>query len=208
MVTGSKTTERRHKLRLELIDAAEDLLRAEGLAAVAARALAERAGCSVGAIYNVFEDIDEVIVSVNSRTLTRLDNTIAAFTPSANAAGDAEECLVKLAQAYCQFAVEHTNAWSALFEHGERINRDIPSWHLDEHVRLIGHIVKSLKRLMPATPDDELWQLAGLLFSAVHGVVSLGLQGFFFAVPQEQLVAQVKLLVQATLTGLQQTPSQ
>lgn len=200
MVTKSKTTERRHKLRLELIEAAEASLAAHGLKSLTARDLAKQVGCSVGAIYNVFEDIDELVIAVNSRTLARLDRSIAAFEPSSGM--DAQECLVALAQAYCRFAIANTNLWTALFEHGERINRDIPDWHLDEHVQLIRHIVKSLEKLYPTRAQDELWQLAGLMFSAVHGVVSLGLQGFFFAIPPDALEKQVALLVNAALEGL------
>jgi AcrR family transcriptional regulator len=200
MVTKSKTTERRHKLRLQLIEAAEAAVAANGLKSLTARDLAKQVGCSVGAIYNVFEDIDELIIAVNSRTLARLDRSIAAFEPASGMG--AQQCLVALAQTYCRFATANTNLWTALFEHGERINRDIPDWHLDEHVQLIRHIVKSMEKLYPARSQDELWQLAGLMFSAVHGVVSLGLQGFFFAVPPEALEKQVAMLVNASLEGL------
>jgi co-chaperonin GroES (HSP10) len=73
MVTKSKTTERRHKLRLQLIEAAEAAVAANGMKSLTARDLAKQVGCSVGAIYNVFEDIDELVIAVNSRTLARLD---------------------------------------------------------------------------------------------------------------------------------------
>ncbi len=202
MVTGNKTVERRHKLRLELTDAGETILNRDGLQALTARAVASAAGCSVGAIYNVFDDIDGLVVAVNSRTLAKLDRKISGFVPGGACGLDPEDCLIGLAVAYCQFAVEHTNAWSALFEHGERISRQIPDWHMDEHVHLVGHIVKSVRPLQPGLSDEDSWQLAGLLFSAVHGVVALGLQGFFFAVPQHRLEAQVSLLVRATLAGL------
>lgn len=204
MVTGSKTTERRHKLRLELIDAGETILTRQGLDALTARAVASAVGCSVGAIYNVFEDIDGLIIAVNSRTLAKLDQKISRFVPGDACGLEPEDCLNELAIAYCQFAIEHTNAWSALFEHGERISRQIPDWHMAEHVHLVGHIVKSLQRLQPDMSDEKSRELAGLLFSAVHGVVSLGLQGFFFAVPQRKLEAQVSLLVRAALVGLRQ----
>jgi len=41
----------------------------------------------------------------------------------------------------------------------------------------------------------------------VHGVVALGLQGFFFAVPQNRLETQVEMLVCATLIGLKTNPA-
>ena len=202
MAVKSKTTERRHQLRLQLIEAAETTVARDGLKALSARELSREVGCSLGAIYNVFADIDELVIAVNSRTLAELDRTIAQFVPSAQRDMDPQHCLTGLAQAYCRFAIAHTNRWTALFEHGERINHNIPDWHLDEHVQLISHIVKSLERMYPDRKPGEQWQLAGLLFSAVHGVVSLGLQGFFFAVPADQLERQVTLLVRAALAGL------
>ncbi len=205
MVTGKKTAERHRRLRLQLTDAGETILREQGLDGLTARAVASTVGCSVGAIYNVFEDIDGLIVAVNSRTLARLDHKISAFVPDAGNQLHPETCLERLAVAYCQFAIEDTRAWSALFEHGERISRQIPDWHMDEHVHLIGHVVKSLQQLLPGNSDDENRTLAGLLFSAVHGVVSLGLQGFFFAVPQQELEGQVSQLVKSTLKGLRPT---
>jgi AcrR family transcriptional regulator len=202
MAVNTRTIERRLQLRLQLIEAAEATVSRDGLKALSARELSREVGCSLGAIYNVFEDIDALVVAVNSRTLAELDRTIAGFVPSVRDGTEPEECLVGLAQAYCRFAITHTNRWTALFEHGERINRNIPDWHLEEHVQLISHVVKSLERLYPDRKPAEQWQLAGLLFSAVHGVVSLGLQGFFFAVPPDQLEQQVTSLVQAALAGL------
>lgn len=204
MVTGKKTVERHRKLRLELTDAGETILHEHGLDGLTARAVASAVGCSLGAIYNVFEDIDGLIVAVNSRTLAKLDGKISTFVPGGGQQLEPEVCLEQLAVAYCQFAIENPKAWSALFEHGERISRQIPDWHMDEHVHLIGHVVKSLQQLLPGNSEEDNRKLAGLLFSAVHGVVSLGLQGFFFAVPQQQLEAQVRQLVRSTVNGLKQ----
>ena len=119
MVTKSKTTERRHKLRLQLIEAAEAAVRRDGLKAVTARDLATEVGCSVGAIYNVFADIDELVIAVNSRTLARLDRAIAGFVPEEAGGRDAKTCLIGLAQAYCRFAIANTRStvgWKAVVE--------------------------------------------------------------------------------------------
>ena len=51
------TEKRRTELREKLIDIAERDIRDNGLSSLRARALAEEAGCAVGAIYNVFDDM-------------------------------------------------------------------------------------------------------------------------------------------------------
>ena len=205
MAESRATQERRNKLRGELIKAAEDQIAENGLESLTARALAAQTGCSVGAIYNVFEDLDGLVDAVNSRTLAKLDRKIAKQIPIDSLDIDPKECLVGLGVAYCQFAIEHTRLWSALFEHGLKPDRATPDWHFDEHIRLVSHIVGVLKELLPRRSEEEIWSLAGLLLSAVHGVVSLGLQGFFFAVPVEDIPKQVELLVRATLRGLEES---
>src|SRR5450631_3331712 len=59
---------RRAELRQKLIDAAEHLIKTHGLSGVKARPLAEAACCALGAIYNVFPDLDALILAVSART--------------------------------------------------------------------------------------------------------------------------------------------
>src|SRR5258708_32211351 len=63
---------RRRLLRESLSDQASLLVASEGLGALQARRLALLAGCSVGAIYNVFPDLDDLILEANSRTLRQI----------------------------------------------------------------------------------------------------------------------------------------
>src|SRR3954468_1580649 len=101
----SKTLERREKQRESLIEAAEKCISAAGLAGLKTRELAREIGVANGAVYNLVDDMDELILRVGSRTLTRLD---AALT-SAESNGPAApaETLVRIAVAYCDFAAEN-----------------------------------------------------------------------------------------------------
>src|ERR1700681_3826624 len=102
----SKTLERRSKLRDKLILAAERSIRAAGLAGLKTRELAREIGCANGAVYNLVEDMDELILRVGSRTLGRLDaSLIEAETKNPTTA---TETLVHIALAYCDFAAENT----------------------------------------------------------------------------------------------------
>src|SRR5260370_16698173 len=78
----SKALERRAKLREALILAAEKSIAKGGLAGLKTRDLAREIGCANGAVYNLVEDVDELILRVGSRTLSRLD----AAPPSAERA--------------------------------------------------------------------------------------------------------------------------
>src|ERR1700709_1247451 len=98
----SKALERREKLRESLILAAEKSVAARGLAGLKTRDLARDIGVANGAVYNLVEDMDELILRVGSRTLMRLDAALTAAESKGPAAPDA--ILVGIALCYCDFA--------------------------------------------------------------------------------------------------------
>jgi AcrR family transcriptional regulator len=196
----SKALERRGKLREDLILAAERSISAGGLAALKTRELAQEIGCANGAVYNLVADVDELILLVGSRTLARLD---AALT-EAEAAGppSSTEALVRIAVAYCDFAAENLELWRALFEHRMIPGKPVPEWAVSEQMNLFRHIYAPLAALLPARSEAELGVTARSLFSAVHGMVLLGLEQKLIAVPIEALRREIAVIVRAMVEGL------
>src|SRR5215471_17508631 len=75
--TNNSTEQRRARLRDALVAAAERAIEQQGLATLRARALAQEVGCAVGAIYNVVEDLDDLVLLVNARTLAALEHDLS-----------------------------------------------------------------------------------------------------------------------------------
>src|SRR3954454_22692362 len=105
-LTMSKAQQRREKLRTALILAAERGIAARGLAGLTTRELAREIGCANGAVYNLVEDMDDLILRVGSRNLSRLDAALSAAAADAPASG--REILVRIAVAYGDFAADNT----------------------------------------------------------------------------------------------------
>src|SRR5882762_4959962 len=143
-------------LRERLIDAAERTIAANGLAGLRARDLAREAGCAVGTIYNVFEDLDELILCVGSRTLAMLDTALGAvrLALTYGSPEDAADDLVRLALAYLEFAAEHTVRWRALFEHRVSEDRPLPQWFVDQQHALFAQVERPLVTLLPDLDPD------------------------------------------------------
>lgn len=196
---ASKTEEKRAALREKLISAAENQLRDKGLKGLKAREITAEAGCALGALYNAVEDLDILVLHVNSRTLTRLGAALSASSPSDSAL--IEERLQALASTYIEFAMQNTNLWLALFEHRLPQGREVPEWHRNEHAVIIEQIIGPLGDLRPDLGQDKLILRARTIFAAVHGVVFLALQGKFVGVPQEHLSAEVTSLVGTLVRG-------
>ena len=140
----SKALERRAKLRELLILTAERRIAAGGLAGLKTRDLARDIGCANGAVYNLVEDMDELILRVGSRTLARLDTALTAAESDGPASP--RETLVRIAVAYCDFAAENLELWRALFEHRMAPGKPVPEWAISEQMNLFRHIYHPLAR--------------------------------------------------------------
>jgi AcrR family transcriptional regulator len=196
----SKALERREKLREALIVAAEKSIAAGGLAGLKTRDLARQIGVANGAVYNLVEDVDGLILRVGSRTLARLDAALTAAESEGPAASD--QILVRIALAYCDFAAENLELWRALFEHRMQRGKPIPEWAIEQQMNLFRHIYHPLAALFPNRSATELGVTARSLFSSVHGMVSLGLEQKLIAVPITVLRREIATIVKAMIAGL------
>lgn len=196
--------ERKSRRRQALIEAAECAIAAEGLAGLRARDLAKEVGVALGAIYNLVADLDELHLLVASRTLGRLDAALAAAGAIDRSGPDgACEKLIAIGKGYRRFATDNLNLWRALFEH--RMADDeapFPEWALTDQLNLFRHILAPLSDLLPKADEAQRLHLAQTLFSAVHGVVLLGLEKRFVGVPINLLDAQIEQFVRLTCAGI------
>ncbi|HWZ38470.1 MAG TPA: TetR-like C-terminal domain-containing protein [Bradyrhizobium sp.] len=201
----SKALERRAKLREALIEAAERAIAAKGLAGLRTRDLAEEIGIANGGVYNLVEDIDELILRVGSRTLARLDASLSLAEIGGQTS--LRETLVRIAVAYCDFAAENLELWRALFEHRMQPGKIVPEWAISEQMELFRHIHKPLAALFPQRSSTQIGVTARSLFSAVHGMVALGLEQRLIAVPLDALRIEIATLVRAMIDGLTTRPA-
>jgi AcrR family transcriptional regulator len=206
MVYETKTATRRGNLREALIAAAERAIETQGLSGLKARALAAEAGCAVGAIYNVVADLDELVLAVNARTLAALERLLAQAVGSREEAGGdveaATDRLKRLARAYLDFAAAHTKRWRALFDHRMPEGRAVPDWYMADQQRLFDYVEGPLTALQPGLAPRRRALVARSLFSAVHGIVVLGLEEKLQPIPLSTLREQLALMVTALAKGL------
>lgn len=199
--------DRKLVLREALIVAAERTVAMQGIAGIKARRLAQEVGCAVGAIYTAFADLDELALAVNARTLAALEAELAVAMgskrgPAAARVERATERLIRLALAYLDFAATNKHRWRALFEFRLPEGEELPEWFVTDRSRLFGYIEEALRDLVPTMAPTESSALARTLFSAVHGIVTIGLEETLGVVSMEGLRAQMTLVVEALATGL------
>jgi AcrR family transcriptional regulator len=204
-VAESTTDQRRARLRDALASAAEQAIARQGLGALRARALAEEVGCAVGAIYNVVEDLDDLVLLVNARTLAVLERDLAAADHAGEPVDGPNAAigrLVRMALAYLDFAAAHTSRWRTLFEHRMPTGREVPAWYREQQQRLFAYVEELLLELQADESRVRRALLARSLFSAVHGLVVLGLEEKLQTIPLPVLREQVRFVVTSIGRGM------
>ncbi len=180
-----------------MLDTARRIIASKGLIFLKVRDVAEAAGCAIGSVYNEFGDFDGLILTINRETVQRLTEKLRAVGDV-----DSRAQLHGLAQGYLAFASENANLLRSLFEHRMENDRPFPEDILNMVMEAFALMYSPLFRLMPDRDPAEVALIARTMFSAVHGIISLGLEERMVAVPPEKLRQQLAQFVDAQLIGL------
>ena len=199
---AAKTAERKERLRNDLVLAAEKRIALNGIKQLRARDLAADVGCAVGAIYNVFDDIDALILASGFRTLKKIDSVMTRRM-DAMAGKQPVERMVAMAHTYFDFVDENTYAWAGLFEHRLPADYKLPEWHVEGQGVLFRHIEAPLADLMPDAPKRDIAILARTLFSAVHGIVLLSREQRVAGVAKDVVKGQLDVLLRTFVQGIE-----
>lgn len=158
-------------LRRAAVAAAHALVAAEGLPGLTVRRVAETIGCSIGTIYNLFLDLDDLIIHVAAEVLDDMHRALFG-TPGP---ADPVERLRDLAQRYLAFAIAHPKLWSMLFEHSAG-DRPLPDWHVARIERLVREVQVTAAAALDGSGADVKASV-DVLWASVHGIAALALRG-------------------------------
>src|ERR1700755_173675 len=178
----SSRDQKKGRRRLLLIETARTIIASKGLRSLKVRDVADAADCSIGSVYNEFGDFDGLILTVNRETVQALTARLAAVP-----ADDPLRQLHGLAVTYLEFFAAHANLLRSLFEHRMEDDRPYPDDILQMVMQAFALMHAPLVRLLPDADDVQIALLSRSLFSAVHGIISLGLEERMVAVPPQML---------------------
>lgn len=169
---GRRNEHTREELREISLRAAEQLVTAHGLDGLSARKVASAIGYTVGSLYMVFRNLDDLILQMNERTLDqlygRLADAVSGEEPSIGS-------IRALAQAYLRFALAETNRWLALYEHRMPEGQIAPDSFSEKVARMFELVQHHLALLSPHRPPQDIALAARALWSSIHGVCVLSL---------------------------------
>jgi len=182
--------------------AAETIVVEDGFNALTVRKIAMEIGYTVGSIYMVFANMNDLATHVKARTLDELAKQLSDYVP----ASSVEHHILALAETYLNFAALHFNRWRMIFD----VQREEPppEWYQQKIEQLFAIVEVLFKQLTPGSSAEQNRLAARTLWSGVHGICILSLT----AKPQGSDVASSKqsvdLLVNTFIQGWKAAPLQ
>ena len=164
----------RDEIREMAIAAAEQIVAAEGYGGLSARKVAGAIGYTVGTLYLVFRNLDDLVLQVNARTLDRLH---ARMVEVRDRTPDPAASLLSLGEAYIGFAAEDPHRWGMVFEHRGDGGAKLPDWYRQKATRTFALVEELLSPLAPERNAREIAQAARAMWGGVHGICILAVTG-------------------------------
>jgi AcrR family transcriptional regulator len=196
---GRRSSHTPHELRELILVSAQQIIETHGLAGLSAREIARRIGYSPGTIYNMFENLDDVVLHVEARVLDALDVRLASVANGP----EGPDKLLNLARAYLTFTHEKPRLWNLLFEHHLPTGTDLPRWYQDKLENLLARVEQTLASFFPAGQEADRQRAARVLWAGVHGITSLSTADKLSIVTSEAASRLIEDLVSTYLKGLQ-----
>ncbi len=192
----------REEIRDMALEAAEQIILEHGHDRLTARKVASEIGYTVGTLYLVFENLDDLIMHVNARTLDRLyqvmtNGEIQNLTD--------KERLIRLGQIYIRFAYDDPHRWALIFEHRLPEGKPTPEWYSENIMRIFTVVEETLKALAPNQSESEISQAARSLWAGVHGICILGVTQKLGDVGEDSVQDLARLLMVNYLSGFANT---
>jgi len=182
------------------LDAAKEIVEKQGLRGLSTRQIASRMGYSAGTLYQLFADLDELILRMNAETLDGLIETCDGVDFQAGP----EAALQELAHRYIAYVSRNRGLWNAIFEHSLPEGREAPPWMVERTGKLLGLAEQAIAPLFALGEEARRCHEAQVLWAGLYGIASLATAGKLPA--GESPEAMVATLVRNSIAGIRTRP--
>ncbi|WP_030176371.1 TetR/AcrR family transcriptional regulator [Spirillospora albida] len=188
-IQARRERERAERERL-IVTAARELAEAEGWEAVTTRRLAERVEYSQPVLYSHFAGKNAIMTAV---ALEGFADLAAELRAARGAARDARQVLADVAAAYTAFGERRPALYDAMFNQAVNLPFATP----EAPAALHAGFDELRQAVRPVAGDDDVDMLTEVLWSGLHGLVTLTRVG---RLPREHHEHRLALLLQRLST--------
>jgi AcrR family transcriptional regulator len=194
---GRRNDHSREEIKEMALVAAIELLQLEGPAGMSARKIAGRIGYTVGTLYLVFENLDDLVFQVNLRTLKSLKSVLMHVAESTS---EPIQRLKAMAQEYLHFAQANEHCWRMIYEHPHP-QQSIVWAEYRETTNSLFQVVEETLLEVGNLERNRLALNARALWGGVHGICMLALSEKLELDTEDSIEQVTDLLVTRFISG-------
>lgn len=171
---SDKKAARAAALRTQALEIGAEIIRDSGIEKLQARVIALRLGVSVGTIYNLFGNMEEYVMQLNSRTYDAMFAWCSARLEEATDRDVRGQMLV-LCRAYMDYVSTHQAEWDAIMISNKTIITSQPDWYRQKERDLFALVVRTIRKLPGLSDDTQDVRIAHALWASIHGIVTVAM---------------------------------
>lgn len=156
----------REELYTMILDAARELADVEGLKGLTARRIAGKIGYAPGTLYNVFSNLDDLIIHLRGSMLDELFERLSTNMVT----GESEAILINIARHYLDYVKEHPRLWNIMFEHTPPDDTVTYAWYHEKTLRLLGLAEQAIAPFFSEDQADERLHHVQVLWASLQGI--------------------------------------
>lgn len=197
---GRRSLHTADELRELIIAASTELIQESGLGGLSAREIARRINYSPGTLYNSFENLDDLVLTIEGRLLDDLIDALSAVPKG----GDPRERVHQIANCYLAFASRNPKLWNLLFEHHIPVSQSVPDSYRKKFDSLMGKVEDALRPLSLGRSPEDIKRSARVLWAGVHGISTLSAADKLSIISEADASVLMEDLVRTYLSGFEE----
>lgn len=194
---GRRSEHSPQELRELILAATRQVIVEAGFQRLSAREIARAIGYAPGTLYNMFRNLDEILMRVETRVLGELDDAVE----QAMLGKHGIEAVRRFASAYVEFAYGNRRLWELIQEHHPADRTSGPDWYLDRLYASLPRLEQVLSGMSSNGDADDVQRTARLVWSAVHGVLTVATTAKFGPLPLATTISMAETLAAQIATS-------
>ena len=193
---GRRSDHSRDEIREMAIAAAAKHVETEGFQSLTARKVAASIGYTVGTLYHVFRNFDDLVIHVNARTI---DEMAALMQQQTRKKRNPEVRIKAMAECYVKYATDHPDRWRLVFEHQAPRGLPTPVQMKERRDVMFEMVADNLREISPGRQTQQIDHTATALWSGIHGICILALTGKLYLGGAFSMVKLIDTLIDSVL---------
>lgn len=166
---GRRSVHSPEELRQLILDASQTIIERNGITGLSAREIARMIGYSPGTLYNIFENLDDVLLTLQVQLMARTLEHLKRVPLGS----DAEQNIQALAYAFVDFAMVNRRMWNLFLAHSLPPGASVPALFYDYTNGLVEIARNALAPIAPDALPESVDSTARAFWASLNGITAV-----------------------------------